>query len=177
MIVKVSRRGMRVVGNADVGSRSDTSSDTSLYGLVKLIDTNVDTALVNQDTMLDHIHSAQMCYPTLDDAVTVTASASAWTYGDYVQIIPASTITSIFDIHFINIETASGNDVYQMELSYGDSDTVACTFRFVKSVAIDPSRAIPVVCVQIPANSRVRARLATAAGSSTADITVCYHTY
>ena len=71
---------------------------------------NQATILANQHIFEEHIHSAQKVYPTLADGVTLTGHATAWTLGAIVEIIPVNTITSVFDIHYLNIGAASVTD-------------------------------------------------------------------
>jgi len=126
----------------------------------------------------EHVHTSSECYPTLASGVTVTGAAGAWTNGAYVEIIPANTVTSDFDIHFVSIEDMSANDVYELELAYGAGDTHAGCIRLVKSVGNEATQQIPVQTPIIPKNSRVRARVATAGGGSdTVDIALLYHIY
>jgi hypothetical protein len=126
----------------------------------------------------EHVHTASYCYPTLANGVTVTGAAGAWTLGAFVEIVPASTITSEFDIHYVSVEALSANDVYELHLFYGAGDTFAGSIRFVKNAAVDAVVNAPFMTELIPANSRIRAKLATkGGGSDTADISIVYHTY
>ena len=124
----------------------------------------------------EHNHQVGRTYPTLANGVTVTAGA-AWTLGAFVEIVPASTITSEFDIHYISVESLSANEVYELHLFYGAGDTFAGAVRFVKNAAVDAIVNAPFMTPLIPANSRIRAKIATAGGGDTADISVFYHEY
>jgi len=127
-------------------------------------------------TIEEHVHAVGCVYPTLASGVTVTAGA-AWTLGAFVEVVPASTITDEFDIHYVSIENISANDVYELHLYYGAGDTLAGMVRFVKNAAVDAVVNVPFMTPLIPANSRIRAKLASASGGDNADISVFYHTY
>jgi hypothetical protein len=148
-----------------VGSKLDTVSSESLSGRAHSVE--------------EHMHTASKCYPTLADGVTITAEAADWGVGGaLVEIVPASTITSIFDIHYVNIEDISAARTYELILYYGAGDTECARFRFTKSAGLDPVLDRGIQTDKIPANSRIRARLASAgAVADTADISLQYHEY
>ena len=79
-----------------------------------------------------HNHSSSMCYPTLAGGVVVPATngVTNWTLGAITTIIPANAVISPFDIHFICVEGASADTVYELHLFYGDTDIFAGCVRF-----------------------------------------------
>ena len=127
----------------------------------------------------DHIHMSSKVYPTLADGVTVTADVTAWTLGSFAVVVPASTITSDFDIHHISVEALSANDIYELVLYSGAdlSETEIGRVRFTKNANQDGTMDVPFQTPIVSANSQIKAKLATKAGSSTADISIYYHTY
>jgi hypothetical protein len=133
----------------------------------------------NIEILLDHIHMPCKVYPTLADGVTVTADATAWTLGAFVVVVPASTITAGFDIHHISVEALSANDIYELVLYSGAdlSETEIGRVRFTKNANQDGTMDVPFQTPINAANSQIKAKLATNAGSSTADISIFYHTY
>ncbi len=148
-----------------VGNRDDGHSTSTLRG--------------ESHSAEDHFHSPSKVYPTLADGVTVTAQAADWgVAGALAEIIPASTITSDFDIHFINIEDVSAARVYELILYQGASDVEVGRIRFAKTAGLDPVLDRRVQTGIIPANARIRARL-TSGGvvADTVDITLQYHMY
>lgn len=151
--------------NDVVGNKLDDESGDSLYAL----------AYINER----HEHSPSLVYPTLADGITVTAEGADWgTGGALVQIVPASTITSPFDIHYVNIEAVSAARTYELFLYYGAGDTFAGHIRFTKSAGLDPVLDRPFQTVLIPANSRIRARLCSGGVvADTIDMTIQYHVY
>lgn len=149
-----------------IGNKTDTYSGTSLFSNIKLIQ--------------EHLHSASNVYPTLADGITVTSSASEWTLGEFVEIIPASTISTDFDIHNVEVSAISDNDVYELVIYKGalSSEVEVGRVRFSKSTNQEGTTNQPFQTLLIGANSRVSAKVACAAGSShTVTISLRYHTY
>lgn len=128
----------------------------------------------------EHIHAVQYVYPNLASAVTLTATndATTWTLGTLVEVVPASTITSVFDIHYIDVSSASANTTYQIRLYYGAGDTECANAVFVKTSNFDPVVPTSIMTPLIPANSRIRAAVATPDDNGeTIDMRIVYHTY
>ena len=67
----------------------------------------------------EHVHSAQMVYPSLAGGTTVTSSAVAWTLGGFQEIIPVNTITDFYDIHWITVEGISADAIFEIVLYKG----------------------------------------------------------
>jgi len=146
-----------------LGNKSDTHGGTSLASRLKLAD--------------EHMHSVSKVYPTLAAGVTLNTDAVAWTLGTLVEVIPASTITEDFDIHAIDVEDISANGVYEIVLYYGAGDTEAGRVRVVQGSVTSSTLNTIVQTPLIPANSRVRAAVASAAGGQNVTISLRYHTY
>jgi hypothetical protein len=125
----------------------------------------------------DHSHSASNVYPTLAAGVTVESDAVAWTLGAFVEIVPVSTITSIFDIHHIHVESITANDTLELVLYYGAGDTEAGRVRITQNAVMDSIVNVPFQTPLIPANSRIRAKVASATGGTDCTISIKYHTY
>lgn len=147
-----------------IGSRLDNHSTDTIAGRLHMLH--------------DHAHKAQSVYPTLAAGVTVTGAAGAWTLGAFVEIVPASTITSDFDIHFIYIENASAADNYEIVLYEGAGDNEIGRIRAVEPSGASEVASHPVQTPLVVANSRIRCKVASASGGSdTVDILVGYHLY
>jgi hypothetical protein len=126
----------------------------------------------------EHVHNESAVYPTLAAGVTVTGHADAWTLGAYAEIVPASTITGVFDIHFINVEDASADDIYELVLYEVTTEIARVRFVVDTSVFGGGLPSIPIITPIIAANAQIQAKLATSAGGSdTAVVSVHYHTY
>ena len=154
----VKNRNIRDV----IGQKNDTHSGNSIYSI--------------SDRLDDHVHTAQAPYPTLADSVTVTSSASAWTLGSFVEIVPVNTIIGDFDIHFIILSSISANDEYELVL-YAGTTLITC-IAFVKSAAGEPSIPLTTQSPINPANTQIQAKLASkAALARTVDVKILYHLY
>ena len=127
----------------------------------------------------EHQHSVAECYPTLADGVVLTCGIAApWTLGALVEVIPASTITDTFDVHYIGVESLSANAVYEIFLYCGASDDLCGHVRVTKNAVQDGTRNVAFMSPLIPANSRIRAAVASDTGAAnTATISLFYHAY
>ena len=131
-------------------------------------------------TISDHIHSSQWVYPTLAAGVTVTGAAGAWTLGAIAEVIPASTITDPFDVHYINIEAASAVDTYEIVIYKGAAaaEVEIGRVRFTKSANLDTQSGVPFMMDIVPANTRISAACASSGGGGdTITISVEGHDY
>ena len=150
-----------------VGNKLDDEAGDSIYSKSYIINA--------------HFHSASNVYPTLADGVTVTATANAWTdLGTIVEVVPINTITSPFDIHFIGVEGVSANDVYELVLYSGasESEVEIGRVRITKTANQDGTENTPFQTIIVPANTRISAAISSAAAlANTATISVFYHTY
>ena len=108
-----------------VGNKTDTHDGNSMYAVT--------------ETLLEHVHSPSKVYPTLANGVTVTTGAGAWGLGSFVEIVPASTITSDFDIHHISLEALSASGAYELVLYKGaaSSEIEIGRVRFAKNSNFD----------------------------------------
>lgn len=146
-----------------IGNKSDTHSSDSLVGHLKFLE--------------EHAHSASKVYPTLADGVTLDTSVVAWTLGTLVEIIPASTITEDFDIHAIDVESISANGEFELVLYQGAADVEIGRIRFVRSTVQSATLNTPIQTPLVPANARIRAAVASAAGTQSVIVSLRYHVY
>lgn len=154
--------------NKTIGNKNtDNYNSDSIYGKVTALE--------------EHIHNSSNVYPTLADGVVITADASAWTLGSITEIIPASTITDYFDLHWLVVEAVSANDIYELVLYSGPalSETEIARVKFVKNTTAGSGAiSIPVQTAIISSNSRISAALASkSGGSDTATVSLGYHIY
>jgi hypothetical protein len=94
-----------------------------------------DSIFAEVHTLGDHFHKPVKVYPTLADGITVTGAAGAWTLGSIVEIIPAATVGDPFDVHFVNIESASATDTYEIVLYQGGAGSRATRTRRAASLS------------------------------------------
>jgi hypothetical protein len=149
-----------------VGNKTDTGAGDSIYSLLHIAE--------------EHDHSASKVYPTLANTPDIDTPASIWTLGGFVEIVPANTITSIFDIHHINIEEVSTTGVYEVVLYSGlaSSEVEIGRVRFAKTTNLAAVSSQPFQTIRLPANTRISAKSASSNSSSdTVGISIFYHTY
>jgi hypothetical protein len=126
----------------------------------------------------EHNHQVGRVYPTLADGVVIASAATVWVLGSLVEIVPASTITNKFDIHYVAVEDIAATDIYELVLYQGASDVEIARCRFIRGSNFSEELAVPVMTPLIPANARIRAALASkAAAANTVTISLQYHEY
>lgn len=156
-----------VIGNRNDRSFSNRADDPSVIG--------------HLTAGYYHVHSPAKCYPVLADPVTVTASANAWTdYGSWTEIIPASTIGSAFDIHWVHTGEISAQGNYVLELGAGvsGSETVIGQIAFSRDSNQVQTASQPIQIPPQPADTRISARLSSGnAVANTVDVKIYYHQY
>lgn len=136
--------------------------------------------LYNQHIAEEHIHSAQKVYPTLANGITLTGHNTAWTLGNKTEIIPVNTITSMFDLHWVNIGEASVTDTYEIVFYKGlaGAEIEIGRCRVVRAAAQSGTAPVSLMTPLIPANTRISAALASASGGGdTLELALFYHTY
>jgi hypothetical protein len=152
---------------------------TDLIGLITDEEIN-NTIFGKLYEIIKHFHSVQYCYPTLANGIQAVASASIWTLGSYVVVIPTNTIGNPFDIHHIHIGNFSDNTVYEIHLFSGadGAESFICAARFARNSNTNQGSNLSVITPIIPANTQIKAKLASSSnGADTANFSVMYHTY
>jgi len=130
-----------------------------------------------------HVHDSAKVYPVGADPITVTTSnaggGSAWAHGTKVEIIPANTITTKFDIHWVLISAISATDDYELKLWKGASgETLIATIAFVRNSNFSQEGNMPIQVSPIAANTRIMASIACGdSDGATCNIKLYYHTY
>lgn len=130
----------------------------------------------NGDSQLirKNLYTAELVYPTLATWKTVTATASAWTLGNYAEIVPASTITSQFIINKINLGAVSAATYYELVL-YAATTEIGRSHFYTS----DASYGYAFQDFKTPlivANTQIQAKLATASGDAdTVVISISYN--
>jgi hypothetical protein len=129
-------------------------------------------------TTEEHLHNEGKVYPTLATGVIVTSSATAWTLGNYAEVIPGGTVTEDFDIHWIVVEGASADATYEIVL-YKSTTEIARTRITIPDFAnIVMLQSVPILSPVVDGNYQIQAKVATEnAAADTITISVGYHTY
>ena len=161
-VVPTADSADNVLARDVLGTKIDTHNGNSVAAFVH--------------TILEHIHGSGDVYPSLANDEQVVAAAGAWALGAFKEIVPAGGITTDFDIHFLEISTASANDVFEVWL-YAVEVLIAKA-RFARTTNQVRVASKPVQTPIIPANTQIQAKLASqAGGSKTADISIQFHPY
>lgn len=125
----------------------------------------------------EHAHGQSKVYPTLSPGVDVL-SGIAWTLGNFVEIIPADTITKAFDIHWLVIETTTDDETYEMVFYAGEVEIARV--RFATEAAGGnrlQTSPIPTLMKIQPPNTQIQAKMASSGAAETATISLIYHEY
>jgi hypothetical protein len=127
------------------------------------------------DELYDQFQERRKCYPNLAAGATIVSSASAWTYGSYAAIVPASTITNPYHVLALIIETCSISDgVFQVGLYQGAGDTLITEMRFSIAGGFFGNQVYIVGSAECVANAQIRCRAACSAGAATLTVSVVY---
>lgn len=129
-----------------------------------------------------HIHNPGYCLPADGTVTTVTSSATAGVFGDFVDVVGANVIEVAFDIHWLTITDTSANGVYVIELhrldGAGASVELLCQ---VPTSRTDNFTRVGEAFTQIPVqppNSRIGARvLKSTSGAGSVSFIAHYHDY
>lgn len=190
--------GINSANNANmsdvVGNKSDTIASGSIVGLLKTaiveaqaataeaaLATAAATAAVTSAELTEfeeHFHGVSKVYPTLAAGVTVNGGVGAWALGLATVIVPINTITSEYDLHYINIGSVSANDTYELAL-FRDA---ACTLevgriRFTRTAVQSSTSSTPMMTPKLAANTGIWAKLASSSGGDNIVMSVFYHVY
>lgn len=104
-------------------------------------------------------------YPTLEAGATVVSANANWTLGAFATLIPAATVTSAYHVSAIAIETCDVvTAVFELAIYYSDTDTLMSTVRFSIAGGFWGNSVYLVPSVKIPANARIRMKLASSDG-------------
>ena len=147
-------------------------SPTDIWSITK-------TVFGYNNVTYQHIHNAAKCYPSLANGVTVSGGSGIWQLGNFIEVIPSNTISRSFDIHWINFESASANDVYELVLYSGNvgNEVEIGRIRTYKTATQTGAINVPIQMPPQLANSRISAKLASASGGDTVTISLFYHQY
>ncbi len=139
------------------------------------------TLLGYSNSSYKHIHNPGYCTPSDGTAKSVTSSATAGTFGNYVDVVTAGQINRAFDIHWLSV-TDMDTGLYIIELhrldGAGASEELLCQ---VPASRTDNFSRVGEVYTQIPvqpADARIGARcLRSTAGAGTVQFVAHYHDY
>lgn len=116
--------------------------------------------------LLAHINAESHCYPTMASGATVVSANADWTLGAFAEIVPVNTITSVFHIHAVSIESCDRDAVFELELYAGAGNDMIGQTRFAISGGFFGNIQDRITCVKVAANSRIQAKLASSNGAA-----------
>lgn len=162
---------------APVGA--DLSADIAAVKLaVDTVDDLLDSEVAAIQADVDRIEArligaTSSIYPTLAGAVQLTGGAGAWAAGAaLVEIVPAATVAVEYYIDGIVVTAMTLAAQAEIWLTHGAGDT-----EFARITVTGPGTFYLRAQKAIPANDKIMANVATAAGGAqTADVKVQYHT-
>ena len=149
-----------------LGNKNDTHLASSVVGLSRLMD--------------DHMHKSQFVYPKNAAAVSVVAGTAANQLGAFTEIVPVSTITGLFDLHWIQYSDASAKDEYYFKFYVGASGAESLLFEDTSTKEANQASTSDSKVQHIPiaANSRITVKASTVGGGNdTVKIKVKGHVY
>lgn len=132
----------------------------------------INTALAFLQTGYYHVHGASFIYPDKAVPVTLTSNAASWNEtGTIVEIIPASTITKAFDLHWASISDISEicDGVIDIFSGASGSEVKIGAVDVVRTSRFSRENPVPVQIPQQPANTRISCRFSD---STTSAVTV-----
>jgi hypothetical protein len=146
-----------------IGNKNDSVNGNSIVSLLKIA--------------AAYVHAQARVYPTLAGGVSVVCGTNPWTLGSFAVVIPANTIALPYIIDMVDVASLSVIDTYELVLYYGadGAEVEAGRIRFSRSTLniAGPNRIQTEI---IPANSQIKAKIASGIGSSeTAIISFNYH--
>ncbi len=142
------------------------------------------TALSYANAAYQHIHMPGYVWPNNCTVATATTSATANTFGDFVQLVGAGDIVAPYDCHWVTITAMSATETYIVEFHVVSDTDLQVSERYLTAFTatrVDNFTRAWQVNVQMPAiagGKRVGARAKKAgAGAGTISFNIHYHEY
>jgi len=183
----MDRNLIRLIKDAVVDGTSSVSAIFARLGAPAGASLAADVAAIKAETalikgytdtemadLLRFVKNERSVYPTLAADVTVTGGA-AWVLGAFAEIIPAAAVVADFQVDGVAVSAASAAGKYELVLYHGGADTEFCRIRFTLDATLLVTNLVVTGGKTLAANDKVRAKLASAAGAQTADISLQYH--
>ena len=114
--------------------------------------------------MYDDNYQPVLVYPTLADGAQVVSSTGTWSVGAYSVVMPSGTVTSDYLINMVTVESMTKDGDFEFILYYGESDVEVGRIRFSYVGGFFGNSVFRMPSVLVPANSKLRARLACSTG-------------
>jgi len=144
-----------------IGNRDDKNDAETIFGFLH--------------DMYEETHARQLVYPFLAAGILITSHLDAYTLGNFIEVVPANTITRGFHIHHLHIMSPSANGDYALGLYEGTTPIGQITFS--RTDKKDDTEGLEIFTSPCAANAQVQARLASsnAAQQDTVRVKIWYH--
>ncbi len=131
-----------------------------------------------------HIHMPGYVYPRNGTNVDVITSATASTFGDFAELVPADAIPAPFDTHWVNVANISHNGTYVIQLHIVENASLQTIVRYLTEFSVTrldnftKSSQVYVQMPAIPGGSRIGVRALKGTGTAgTVSLNIHYHEY
>lgn len=125
-----------------------------------------------------YLKTSPRVYPTLAPGVPVVSGAADWVLGEFAEIVPSNTITQMFHVSSVVIESLDRNAVFELVLYQSLNDIEIARGRFSVQGGLKGGEFSNFDTGSLMAGVRIRARLASSDGAArvaTATISIGYH--
>lgn len=120
-------------------------------------------------------------YPSLATTPTFTTSATAWTLGDFTELVPANAISKPFEIAYASFASISASSTYEFVFYAGaiGQEIEIGRVRFIRSGTTgDAVLAMPIHSKILDAGTRISCKVACGAtGTNVCIASIIYFTY
>lgn len=119
-------------------------------------------------------------YPTLAATPTFTTNATAWTLGNFTELVPTGAINKPFEIGFVSFAAVSVSTSYEFVLYAGESgqEVEIGRVRFRTATSADAVLGLPIYSKILPVGTRISAKVASGqSGANTCLASIIYFTY
>ena len=127
------------------------------------------------------MHSKSCTYPKLANSIQLQKATGVWAaLPTPTEIIPASTVTSPFDLHWANINTISANGDYLVAFYKGAalSEIEICCIPVSRSAVQSQEGSVQLITELLDANERISAAISSSNNTqNTLNLKVIYHIY
>jgi len=120
-------------------------------------------------------HLPQLVWPSLSDAILVTAHADAWKLGNFSELIAANDIVVEFHIHHVQIVEPSANGEYELVFYMGMMEVFRVSFS--RTDKKDDVEGLDIRSAHCEASEQIQMKLASgnAASADSLRVKVWYH--
>jgi hypothetical protein len=128
--------------------------------------------------MWEHMHSAQLVFPTDTSTILLTSGGGPNTLGAFsADIIASGELALPYDLHWVDIGIPNTNANYTIVFYAGPADVEMSRVCFQRFNATNISTTKPLKSDPVTPGYRLRAKMMDSIGGSTCEIKIYAHTY